>query len=137
MVLYMAILMLFRFYGRRKNEKRCGGEVGRRDDGRGCWRGAGARARDGGGMLEAVQAAAVVQRQSKFVIAPLLRRWRAAVWAIFAPLRLCTGGGGGSGARDGEAGGRRQGARREGWRRRLAGDTPLLSDMVGTICRFG
>ena len=65
---------LFVFWRRRKTKKSCSGEAGRRDDGGGCWRGAVARARDGGGMLEAVPVAAVVQRQSKFVIALLLRR---------------------------------------------------------------
>ena len=39
---------------------------------------------------------AMVQRQSKIVIIPLLRRGAAAGRAIFAPFRLCTGGGGGS-----------------------------------------
>lgn len=39
----------------------------------------------------------LVQRQSKIVIAPLLRRGSAAGRVIFAPFRLCTGGGGGSG----------------------------------------
>ena len=48
-------------------------------------------------MLEAVPAAAVVQRQSKYVFAPLLRRLTEAVRVIFAPFRHCTGGGGGSG----------------------------------------
>ena len=38
----------------------------------------------------------MVQRQSKFVIAPLLTWWTAAGRAIFAPMQLCTGGGGGS-----------------------------------------
>ena len=44
---------------------------------------------------------AMVQRQSKFVIAPISRRGAAAGRTIFAPFRLCTGGGGGSGAGDG------------------------------------
>ena len=53
-----------------------------------------------------------MQRQSKYVIAPLSMRWTAAAAVIFAPMHHCTGGGGGSGAGDGEAVGRRQGARR-------------------------
>ena len=88
-------------------------------------------------MLEAVPVAAVVQRQSKYVFAPLLRRLTEAVRVIFAPFRHCTGGGGGSGAGGGDAGGRRHGARRRAWRRLMAGDTPLTTPRVGTICRFG
>ena len=73
-VIYSIFNGFFVFVEAEKTKKSCSGEVGRRGDGGGCWRGAGARARDGGGMLEAVPAAAVVQRQSKFVIAPLSRR---------------------------------------------------------------
>ena len=74
-MLYIALITAFSFLWRQKKRKKsCSGEAGRRDDGGGCWRGAVARARDGGGMLEAVPVAAVVQRQSKFVIAPLSRR---------------------------------------------------------------
>ena len=38
----------------------------------------------------------MVQRQSKYVIAPLLWRGAAVGMAIFAPFEHCTGGGGGS-----------------------------------------
>ena len=50
----------FVFVEAEKTKKSCGGEVGRRDDGRGGWRGAGARAREGGGMAEGVPAVLVV-----------------------------------------------------------------------------
>ena len=78
-----------------------------------------------------------MQRQSKYIFAPLSRRGAAAVWTIFAPMQLCTGGGGGSGPEvvtlDG--GGRKPGGGRGGggWR----GHTPLSTPRVGTICRFG
>ena len=36
--------------------------MGRRDDGRGCWRGVGARARDGGGMAGGVPVVLMVCR---------------------------------------------------------------------------
>ena len=62
-----------------------------------------------------------MQRQSKYIFAPLLGWWKAAVWTIFAPMQLCTGGGGGSWTEavrlegggmvpGGEAGGRAGGA---------------------------
>ena len=62
-----------------------------------------------------------MQRQSKYIFAPLLGWRKAAVWTIFAPMQLCTGGGGGSWTEavrlegggmvpGGEAGGRAGGA---------------------------
>ena len=63
----------------------------------------------------------MVHRQSKYVFTPLSRRLTAAGMAIFAPMQLCTGGGGGSWTEavrlegggmvpGGEAGGRAGGA---------------------------
>ena len=59
-VIYSTFNGFFLFAGREKTKKRCGGAVGRRDDDRGCWRGAGARAMDGGGMAGGVPVVLVV-----------------------------------------------------------------------------
>ena len=61
-VIYSIFNGFFLFSGREKRKKSCGGEVGRRDDGQGCWRGAGARAREGGGMAGGVPVVLMVCR---------------------------------------------------------------------------
>lgn len=94
--IYSTLTGFFVFAGREKTKKSCGGEAGRRDD--------------GGELVQAVRMMAagrrggrrggwwwwLVQRQSKYIFTPLSRRWTAAAWTIFAPMQLCTGGGGGS-----------------------------------------
>jgi len=109
MVVYMAVLTAFSLLRRRKKRKKsCGGAAGRRGDGGEVEPGLG-MAGDAVRMTAAGRLVvcrwswwcAMVQRQSKFVIAPLFAAVTAAVGAIFAPLEDCTGGGGGSGAGDG------------------------------------
>jgi len=112
MVLHSAIYSTFNAFSflraEKKRKKRGGGEVRRRDDGwelePGRGMAAGRVGMTASGRLVVCRWSwwcAMVQRQSKYVIAPLLRRRMAAVWTIFAPMQHCTGGGGGSGAGDG------------------------------------
>ena len=61
-VIYGTFNGFFVFAGGEKTKKRGSGAAGRRDDGRGCWRGAGARARDGGGMAGGVPVVLMVCR---------------------------------------------------------------------------
>ena len=60
--IYSTLNGFFSFAGGEKTKKSCIGEAGRRDDGRGCWRGVGARARDGGGMAGGVPVVLMVCR---------------------------------------------------------------------------
>ena len=137
MVLYMALLMAFSLLQAEKKRKkvaagRWGVGMTAGDDGRG----AGARAREGGGRLVVVVVRVCGATTIKvclctafvavdcvgvgyFCTVPTLHRRRR--WIV---------------AGGGDAGGRRHGARRRAWRRLLAGDTPLSTPRAGTICRF-